>query len=394
MKSLLLLKSWWIQAMMKFLYQHILKPVLFQFDPETVHDAFVSIGKMASNSSSFKKILNLMYGKPEGKEIQIDGLTFKGPVLLSAGFDYNGHLSEVLYFLGIAGEEVGSVTARPCPGNSTPRLTRLIKSQSIQVYKGLRNDGVDVIIQRMKQKKIPSGFVLGISIAKTNDEVSSSTEEGIQDYCYSLKRLVEEDVGDFYTINISCPNAFGGEDFASPDRLRLLLSELKKISHSRPMYIKMPINLPWDKFRPLLDIIKELQFNGVVIGNLNKNYDDLDDVTERPLDYRGGLSGRPCFKLSNELIQKTRQYIPENFTIMGCGGVLSQDDAMEKLRAGADLIQMISGMIFSGPQLVNEINYKYQSFKKADAGHVFPHEYPLSLEPQQDIVNQGSRHEF
>jgi len=117
--------------MMKILYQQILKPVLFQFDPEAVHDAFVSMGKIAGSSSTFKKIIHLMYGRPRGKKIQIDGLTFQGPVLLAAGFDYNAHLSEVLFSLGFAGEEVGSVTARACPGNPTPRLTRLIKSKSI-----------------------------------------------------------------------------------------------------------------------------------------------------------------------------------------------------------------------------------------------------------------------
>src|SRR5690606_32921291 len=115
-----------------------------------------------------------------------------------------------------------------------PRLRRMIKSNSIQVYKGLKNDGVDAIIKRIKTKKIPPQFVLGISIAKTNDEQNSSQEEGIKDYCYSFKRLNEENIGDFYTINISCPNAFGGEDFAKPASLRLLLNELKKIPGTKP----------------------------------------------------------------------------------------------------------------------------------------------------------------
>ena len=242
------------------------------------------------------------------------------------------------------------------PGDPKPRLKRLIKSKSIQVYKGLRNDGVDAIIQRIKSKTIPKGFVLGISIAKTNDQLCADTQEGIKDYCYSLRRLVEENVGDFYTINISCPNAFGGEDFATPERLAILLKGLKEIKHSRPMYVKMPINIPWEKFRALLDVIRDFGFQGVVIGNLNKHYEDLDYPEEAPAQFRGGLSGKPCAKLCNDLIEQTRQYIPENFTIMGVGGILTKEDALEKMRRGANLVQMISGLIFTGPQVVQEIN--------------------------------------
>jgi dihydroorotate dehydrogenase len=347
--------------MMKFLYQQLLKPVLFRFDPEDVHDAFVLLGQLAGRSGAFKKTMEFMYGSPQGPVIIRDGLKFHGPVILSAGFDYNAHLCEILWHLGFAGEEVGSVTARPTQGNPKPRLKRLINSGSIQVYKGLRNDGVDVIIQRIKQKKLPKNFVLGISIAKTNDELSASMEEGIKDYCYSLKRLVQEQVGDFYTINISCPNAFGGEDFAHPERLEKLLLALKSIPHDRPMYVKMPINLPWETFMPLLDLVKQHGLQGVVIGNLNKNYQDLSDPSERPQSYRGGLSGNPCFQLSNELIQKSRARYPADFTIIGCGGIMQAEDAVTKMSMGADLVELITGMIFNGPHLMGEINRQYKN---------------------------------
>lgn len=350
--------------MLKFLYQKILKPLLFKFDPEDVHNWFVILGGFAGRFKILRKIIELMYGVPRSRPLVVDGLTFQGPVLLAAGFDYNAHLSEVLYSIGFSGEEVGSVTARPCEGNKKPRMKRLINSQSIQVYKGLRNDGVDSIIKRIQQKNIPENFVLGISIAKTNDALAASQEEGIKDYCYSLKRLTEAQIGDFYTINISCPNAFGGEDFTTPERLDPLLFELKKIDHKKPMYVKMPINLEWEKFKLLIDVIKKHNFHGVVIGNLNKNYDDLKDPSEKPAEYRGGLSGKPCSALSNELIRRTREYIPENFTIIGCGGIFTAEDALEKLALGADLLQLISGMIFNGPHLIGEINKKnYAPFK-------------------------------
>lgn len=345
--------------MIPWLYQRLLKPIMFQFDPDLVHEIFVKIGVACGSLPTLRSVIESIYGRPAGKRtITVDGLTYQGPVLLSAGFDYNAHLSSVLYSLGFAGEEVGSVTARPCAGNPPPRMTRLIKSKSIQVYKGLMNDGVDEIIRRLKGKDIPSEFVLGISIAKTNDKQNASQEEGIKDYCYSFRRLNEENIGDFYTINISCPNSFGGEDFSSSKDLDLLLGEIKKIPCSKPVYVKMPINKSWEEFKPMLDVIKGKGFHGVVIGNLNKNYHDLNFADEVPGKFRGGLSGNPCRKLSNELIKKTRDHFPD-MTIMGCGGIFTPEDALEKLSLGANLVQLITGMIFNGPHLMNDINRRF-----------------------------------
>lgn len=346
--------------MMKFLYQKCLKPIIFLFSPELMHKVFVWIGATIARPRPLLWLLSLFYGIPKNhKKITIDGNTFQGPVLLSAGFDYNGKLAHCLHYMGFAGEEVGSVTARSCEGNEPPRLTRLIKTQSILVNKGLRNDGVEKVIKRLKAKKIPKDFVLGISIAKTNDQLSVSKEAGIEDYCYSLKRLVEEDLGHFYTVNISCPNVFGGEDFAEHTRLDELLAALKKIPHNRPMYIKMPISIDDQEFIELLKVAKKHQINGVIIGNLNKDYNAIHIESERPETYRGGLSGRPCQERSNHLIKLTRELYPSGLTIIGCGGVLSPEDAMKKLDCGADLIQMITGMIFNGPHLMREIQQAY-----------------------------------
>lgn len=355
---------------MKLLYQKILKPIFFLFEPETMHQFFVWLGEHIACYRPVQKLLTLFYGIPKNTPpVEIDGLKFPAPVCLAAGFDYNGKLSHCLSSMGFGGEEVGSVTARSCEGNVPPRLTRLIKSQSILVYKGLRNDGVDNVIKRLKKKKIPESFVLGISIAKTNDYLSVELESGIEDYFYSLKRLVEEDVGDFYTINISCPNVHGGEDFASAKKLDLLLTRLKKISYNRPMYVKLPINKPWEEFQEMLEVVVEHGLQGVVIGNLNKNYDDLSEPSEKPAQYRGGVSGQPCQKLSNELIAKTRKLYPESLTIIGCGGVLTPEDALEKIRLGANLVQLVTGMIFNGPHLMKEITQhlnKYHSRKSSE----------------------------
>jgi len=332
------------------MYKHVLKPILFLFNPEFVHDLFTSIGEFLGRFWVTRFVVSCIYGTHSSSKIY-----------LSAGFDYNGRLTQILPCIGFGGEEVGSVTARPCEGNPKPRLTRLPKSQSIIVNKGLRNEGVDKIIERLKVKgqsinSVRGKFVVGISIARTNDEISAqSVQAGIDDYVYSFKRLNEEGIGDYYTINISCPNAFGGETFAKPELLAQLLPALKVIPCTKPVYVKMPINIPWDHFAELLKIIDQNILQGVVIGNLNKDYSWLDVREEAPKEYVGGLSGKPCTHPSTDLIRKTKEVYGNRFKIMGVGGIMSIETAKEKFEAGADLIQLITGMIYEGPGLVKKI---------------------------------------
>jgi dihydroorotate dehydrogenase subfamily 2 len=343
--------------MIKWLYKKILKPLLFKMDPEFVHDIFVSFGEKAGKYKLGRWWVAKMYkykGPYKGKTV--DGIHYTSPVILAAGFDYNGRLATILDCMSFGGDEMGSVTARPCKGNEKPRLKRMVRSKALVVYKGLKNEGVEAVMKRLKRTKKPSGFVWGISIAKTNDELSASTEAGIQDYLYSLTRLTEEDIGDFYTINISCPNVHGGESFASPNYLKPLFDALNTVAVNKPVYVKMPINEEWSEFNELMKVLAEYDMvKGVVIGNLNKNYEESDFPEEAPTEYRGGLSGKVCRERSTVLIRNTKEFWEDRFTIIGCGGVLSVEDAMEKLDAGADLIQLISGMIFEGPHLMKEI---------------------------------------
>jgi dihydroorotate dehydrogenase len=333
------------------IYKRILKPILFRFDPEDVHDLFISTGELLGRFAITRSLVRSIYGRHSSSKIY-----------LSAGFDYNGRLTRILPCIGFGGEEIGSVTARPCAGNPKPRLTRLPKSRSIIVNKGLKNEGVDAIIARLKATNRAQHFVLGISIARTNDQASAqSVQAGIDDYAYSFKRLNEESVGDYYTINISCPNAFGGETFAKPELLAQLLPPIMAIQNSlvaerrKPIYVKMPINMPWDQFARLLDIIDKNGLHGIIIGNLNKDYGHLDVRSEAPRDYAGGLSGKPCQKPSTELIHKTRLAYGNRFTIFGVGGIMSPETALEKIAAGADTIQLITGMIYEGPGLIGKI---------------------------------------
>jgi dihydroorotate dehydrogenase len=337
-------------------YQKLLKPLLFRFDPEGVHRLFVRVGEILGFSAFGRWLVARLYGY-RGADVSrvIDGLRYPVPVVMAAGFDYNARLTQILGSVGFGGVEVGSVSARPCAGNEPPRLRRAVKSQSLIVYKGLRNDGVDRIIERLKARRSQPGLVVGVSVAMTNDCQTSTVDAAIDDYEAALRKLSEAGVGDYYTINVSCPNAHLGENFAHPERLRRLLARLDTVPVDKPRYAKMPIGLDWETFRELIDILREHAFAGVVIGNLNKDYASLDDPSEAPAAYRGGLSGKPCRGPSTELIRKTRAYVGPEFTIIGCGGILDAADALEKLEAGADLVQLITGMIFEGPHLMRDI---------------------------------------
>lgn len=350
---------------MDFLYQRALKPLMFKCNPEVMHDLFVAVGEFSGRFWVLRKLFALIYNY-RGPDISktVDGVTYRTPVILSAGFDANGQLTRILPSLAFGGEEIGSTTAHPCEGNPRPRLTRLIRNKSLVVYKGLRNHGVDALIAKLKRTPHMPNYVLGISIARTNEpEASTDVEAGIRDYVESFQKLVAANVGDYITINISCPNSYTGETFIEPALLAQLLPRLMEIPHRQPVYLKMPINIPWEQFSALLDIADENGVEGVIIGNLNKNYSHLNHPEDAPKEFRGGLSGSPTFKLSNELIKKTREAYGKRFTIIGTGGIFSPEDAMAKFDAGADLIQLVSGMIFEGPGLMQKICEQYAKRK-------------------------------
>src|ERR1035437_5870883 len=353
---------------MDFLYKHALKPILFKIHPDTVHNLFISIGELAGKCVLTRKLFALFYGY-RGPDISkiVDGVTYHTPILLSAGFDADGRLTQILSSLSFGGEEIGSTTAHPCEGNPLPRMTRLIRNKSLIVFKGLRNKGVDALIKKLSHTKRVPNFVIGISIARTNEQAASTdAEAGIQDYVDSFRKLNEANIGDYYTINISCPNSFTGENFIEPELLAKLLPRLREIPCTKPVYLKMPINVPWEQFKELLALADTNNIQGVIIGNLNKDYSHLKHPEDAPSAYRGGLSGTPTFALSNELIKKTRALYGSRFTIIGTGGIFTPEDAMVKFAAGADLIQMISGMVFEGPGVMKKICKRYAQYDNTE----------------------------
>jgi len=360
-----------ISKVTAFLFKYFLKPILFKFDPEFIHDRFTIAGKFYGSKQLTRNIIRKLFRyDDESLEQTVDGNLYKNPILLSAGFDKNADMMNVLAPVGFAGMELGSITWKPYGGNPKPRLYRLPKSKSIVVYYGLKNLGVDATIQKLQQERFfdeqDKDFVMGVSIAKTNNKEVCNVADGIEDYYQGLSAMVNAKIGDYYTINISCPNTYGGEPFTTPDKLDALLKTIDSLQITKPIYVKMPINHEWLEFKDLLDVIVKHNIKGVIIGNLNKNHDDKHITEQIPESLKGGVSGKPTFELSNALIRQTYKSYNNKLTIIGTGGVFTAEDAYQKIKYGAELVQMITGMIFGGPQVIGEINYGLVDLLKAD----------------------------
>ncbi len=348
------------------LYKNVIRPLLFRIDPELVHKSILPLGKIAGTLPPGRSALSAIYGyRKHDAEVLIDGVRYHTPVVLSAGFDPNGLLTDTLPAIGFGGEEVGSVTARPCAGNPPPNQIRLPYTKSLVVNKGLRNEGVQQVTARLKQARRVPGFAVGVSIARTNDTDSASLEAGIEDFRSSFAHLVEHRVGDWLTVNISCPNTCTGELFLQPENLDLLLSALERTKTKQPVYLKMPISVSEAQFHALCTTAARHRVQGLIIGNLQKDYRHIDPRDQKPASYTGGLSGAPCRDDSNRLLSLAHESYGDRFTLIGCGGVLSVDDAIEKFERGAKLIHMITGMIYTGPSLISGIAAAYAARARA-----------------------------
>lgn len=342
-------------ATLHFLYKNALKPILFQFDPESVHKLFIKIGKILGSNPVTRTITYGMfnYSSPILNQ-KIHGIEFKNPVGLSAGFDKNAELTKIISKVGFGFEEVGSVTANYCAGNTGVRLKRLPEKKSLWVHFGLNNNGTDEIVSRLKKHKFD--IPVGISIAKTNCKETVDINVAIKDYLYSLKKFEESEVGSYYTINISCPNAFGGQPFTDPKLLEMLMNEVYKLNLKKPYFLKISPDLNKQTIDKIILISQKYKVSGFICSNLTKNHEFT----------HGGISGKAVEKSSNDLISYLYKKTKGKLVIIGVGGVFSAQDAYEKIKRGASLVQLITGMIYEGPQLISQINLDLVKLLKSD----------------------------
>lgn len=341
-------------------YKRVIKPLLFKQQPDAVHNRLLKSGAHLQQFRTISSLLRMSWAYDNEAALgqKLHGLTFRNPVGLSAGFDKNFELPLLLKAIGFGFMEGGSLTYHPCAGNPRPWFYRLPNSQSLVVHAGLANEGVQPIIERLGHYPSDTftNFPLNISIAKTNSPQTCSDETAIADYTGSLIALQKAGAGDMFTLNISCPNTYGGEPFTTPGRLANLLTAVDALKLQQPLFIKMPCHLSWTEFEKLLKVADKHNVTGLTISNLAKDRGHAKLADPLPGSVKGGLSGKPTWELSNELIRRTYISYGQRFTIIGVGGIFSAEDAYQKIRCGASLVELITGMIFEGPQLIGRIN--------------------------------------
>ena len=340
-----------------FIYKKIARPIIFKFDSETVHEFFVDFGNKVSKSNILKKPLKKTLGK-EYKNIGQDicGIHFPSPVGLSAGFDYNAEITGIMSSLGFGFTTVGTVTNLPYQGNPKPRLGRLIKSRALLVNKGFKSIGIDAVLHNLKDAKFD--IPVGISIGRSNRPEIDTIEKSVSDICEAYRKVELSNIPfSYYELNISCPNLLNKMSFYTSDNLELLLNSVDEMKLSKPVFVKMPIEETNEETERMLRIISKSKVKGVIFGNLQKDRSHPTINQKELAPYpKGYASGFPTKERSTELVRLTKKRFGDRFVIIGTGGIFTPEDTIEKLEAGATLVQLITGLVYEGPQLVAQIN--------------------------------------
>ena len=340
------------------MYQKLIKPILFLFPPDFVHNSIVVLGRMVQCVPLVRSLFRRWWRFESGKlEQNLFGITFRNPVGLSAGFDKNIELTPLMSAVGFGFETGGSVTLQPRKGNSRPWFHRLPKTESIVVHAGLANKGIHTIeksIQRNQSRVKDLPLVISVAVVvKTTKE---SCHDAIIDAKNTTLYIEQHKLAQMIEINISCPNAHDDQPFSQPEMLERLLEELDTIDRSVPFFVKMPNLKSITKFDALLRVIVKHNIQGVTIANLIKDRSHVELHDHLPEDIPGGLSGTPTRDRSTALIRHTYERYGDRLKIIGVGGIFTPEHAYEKIRAGASLVDILTGVIFNGPQVVGRIN--------------------------------------
>lgn len=348
---------WWAGIIGDFIYSEIIKPIFFKIDPEIIHVRMVVAGEFFGRIFFMKKLFAwlLCVSDPQLSQ-KILGIQFENPVGLAAGFDYEARLTQVLGSIGFGFQSVGTITNGAYRGNPRPMLGRLPQSKSLMVNKGFKNFGANTTAKSLTGKQFP--VPVGISIGRTNDITLATLDKSIKDIISAFKIFESSQINNsYYELNISCPNLKGDVSFYPPKNLEQLLTAVDRLKLAKPVFIKMPISETDNATLAMLQVIARHSPAGVIFGNLLKDRKNpklvKSEVAKFPV---GNFSGKPTYKRSNELISLAYESFKNRFVIIGCGGIFSAADAYEKIRRGATLVQLITGMIYQGPQLISKIN--------------------------------------
>ena len=345
--------------MSKF-YEKILRPILFRLPTETVHEVGISALKIGLGSDIGQRAARKRFLCDGFGDIERFGLKFANPIGMAAGFDKNGVVVNQLGSLGFGFVEVGTVTFDPQSGNEKPRLFRLPQDKALINRLGFNNEGTPKVIARLE--KLEPNCVLGINIGK-NKNVPN--DEAIENYLKSFDLAFE--VGDYIAVNVSSPNTPNLRKLQKSDVLEELLGEIQKRNHelskkinqtAKPLLVKIAPDLNESEIEAITGIAMDLKISGIIATNTTISREGLTSdsaIIGKAGD--GGLSGKPVYKRSNEVISMIHQYSQGKLPIIGVGGVFSATDAFEKIAAGACLLEAYTGFIYQGITFARELNF-------------------------------------
>lgn len=337
------------------MYKQLIRPLFFCFDPEKIHHFTFALVRLTCKIPGFSSIYKSLYLVNDKRlEREVFGLKFKNPVGLAAGFDKDAKLYKELSNFGFGFIEIGTLTPKGQDGNPKKRLFRLKEDSAIINRMGFNNGGVMEAVERLKSNP---GVLIGGNIGKNK---VTPNEEATSDYEICFDALY--DYVDYFVVNVSSPNTPNLRELQDKEPLTQLLQTLQNKNlakpKQKPILLKIAPDLTDEQLLDIIDIVKETQIAGVIATNTTISREGLQSENKTEV---GGLSGKPLTKRATEVIRFLSEKSNKAFPIIGVGGIHSAEDAIEKLEAGASLVQLYTGFIYEGPALVKAINKKILS---------------------------------
>lgn len=330
----------------------LLKVFLFRLDPEKAHQFTMWCMLALMKIPGIKHLFRALYGYSDpALKRKVAGLEFANPVGLAAGFDKNGLYLEAMSLLGFSHIEVGTITPRPQSGNPKPRLFRLVRSKALINRMGFNNDGVEVLARRLREHR-PPNMIIGANIGKNKD---TPNEKAVEDYLFCFKALYG--LADYFTVNVSSPNTPGLRALQDKEPLTQLLTTLQTHNHqAKPVFLKIAPDLTLPQLDEIVAIVQDTGIAGVIATNTTITREHVQEDAARIAEIgAGGLSGAPLLNMSTGVVRYLREKAGGRFSIIGVGGIEDASGAKSHLDAGADLIQIYTGLIYTGPGLVRRI---------------------------------------
>ena len=340
------------------MYKSLVRPLLFRYDPEQVHHFSFKSLKLLNKLPGVGTLSRKRYHiKHPSLQTELFGIKFPNPVGLAAGFDKNAVAFEEFSNLGFGFIEIGTLTPKPQDGNPKKRLFRLKEDEAIVNRMGFNNGGVDAAVERLKKNKPighPDHVIIGGNIGKNK---VTPNDQAVDDYVICFNKLFH--YVDYFTVNVSSPNTPGLRELQDRKPLTHILQTLQDLNNqktkSKPILLKIAPDLTEDPLLDIIGIVADTKIDGVIATNTTIERKDLKSDLQLQKE-AGGLSGKPLTHRATEVIQFLQEKSNGAFPIVGVGGIMSPEDAQEKMAAGASLVQLYTGFVYEGPALVKNIN--------------------------------------